>query len=322
MPIQSNVRIPLFLTVAGLAAVSCLSLNDTEAPATASPEALEAPAAQAEDADDARSTPETWASTTEDQRVTTASGLQYVELAVGTGELAEEGWDLMVDYSGWLTDGTRFDSSLTREEPLPLTLGAGRVIQGWDEGIQGMRVGGRRQLHIPAHLGYGDRGAGGVIPPGASLIFDVELVAATKPEVPRNVPEEGWVTTESGLQIHDFKVGEGATATAGSMVRVHYKGWLQDGTRFDSSYLRGHPLKFPLGSGSVIAAWDEGIQGMQVGGQRALFATPDLAYGDSGFPGLIPPRATLRFDVELVEVASDTDKPQGSDEETCQGDNC
>jgi len=245
-----------------------------------------------------------------------------VELTVGTGPVAEKGWDLLVDYSGWLTDGTRFDSSLSREEPLPLTLGAGRVIQGWDEGIEGMRVGGRRQLHIPAALGYGERGAGGVIPPGADLIFDVELVDATKPELPRHVPENGWVTTESGLQIHDFSVGDGDTAEAGMMVRVHYKGWLQDGTRFDSSYLRGHPLKFPLGSGGVIAAWDEGIQGMQIGGKRALLATPDLAYGDSGFPGLIPPRATLRFDVELVEVESEQDRSEKLDDETCEGDDC
>ncbi len=106
----------------------------------------------------------------------TDSGLKYEDLAVGDGEEAKAGDRVSVHYTGWLTDGTRFDSSIDRNEPFNFPLGGGRVIRGWDEGVQGMRVGGRRRLTIPPHLGYGAAGAGGVIPPNATLLFEIELL--------------------------------------------------------------------------------------------------------------------------------------------------
>ncbi len=106
----------------------------------------------------------------------TDSGLKYTDLVVGAGETAAAGRTVNVHYTGWLTDGTKFDSSLDRNTPFSFPLGGGRVIRGWDEGVQGMRVGGRRKLTIPPHLGYGPRGAGGVIPPNATLVFEVELL--------------------------------------------------------------------------------------------------------------------------------------------------
>jgi FKBP-type peptidyl-prolyl cis-trans isomerase FkpA len=108
--------------------------------------------------------------------ITTKSGLQYEDLAEGTGEAAQAGDSVQVHYTGWLTDGTKFDSSLDRGNPFSFSLGAGKVIRGWDEGVAGMKVGGRRKLRIPPALGYGARGAGGVIPPNAELIFEVELL--------------------------------------------------------------------------------------------------------------------------------------------------
>ncbi|MDA0733385.1 MAG: FKBP-type peptidyl-prolyl cis-trans isomerase [Chloroflexi bacterium] len=108
--------------------------------------------------------------------VTTDSGLQYRDLVVGTGEEASIGATAVVHYTGWLVDGTKFDSSLDRGDPLSFPIGAGRVIQGWDEGVGSMKVGGKRELTIPPDLAYGDRGAGAVIPPGATLIFEVELL--------------------------------------------------------------------------------------------------------------------------------------------------
>ena len=107
---------------------------------------------------------------------TTSSGLQYWELKKGTGAVAKTGDSVKVHYTGWLTDGKKFDSSLDRGEPFGFKLGAGMVIKGWDQGVAGMKVGGKRQLRIPADLGYGANGAGGVIPPNATLIFDVELL--------------------------------------------------------------------------------------------------------------------------------------------------
>ena len=108
---------------------------------------------------------------------TTASGLKYEDVKVGDGDVATAGKTVSVHYTGWLTNGTKFDSSKDRGQPFEFPLGGGRVIKGWDEGVQGMKVGGVRKLTIPPSLGYGARGAGGVIPPNATLMFDVELLA-------------------------------------------------------------------------------------------------------------------------------------------------
>ncbi|HWR35159.1 MAG TPA: FKBP-type peptidyl-prolyl cis-trans isomerase [Clostridia bacterium] len=108
--------------------------------------------------------------------VKTASGLQYWDVKTGTGATAVAGMNVKVHYTGWLENGTKFDSSVDRNEPFEFPLGGHRVIKGWDEGVAGMKVGGKRRLRIPPDLGYGARGAGGVIPPNATLLFDVELL--------------------------------------------------------------------------------------------------------------------------------------------------
>ena len=115
------------------------------------------------------------------------------------------------------------------------------------------------------------------------------------------------ITTASGLQYEDTTIGEGATAAAGQQVQVHYTGWLwQDGAqgaKFDSSLDRRDPFDFPLGAGMVIRGWDEGVAGMRVGGRRVLLIPPQLGYGARGAGGVIPPNATLKFEVELLAVA-------------------
>ena len=109
-------------------------------------------------------------------KITTASGLVYEDTVVGEGAEAKTGHFVTVHYTGWLTNGSKFDSSKDRNDPFQFPLGQGHVIKGWDEGVQGMKIGGARKLTIPAHLGYGARGAGGVIPPNATLVFEVELL--------------------------------------------------------------------------------------------------------------------------------------------------
>ncbi len=109
--------------------------------------------------------------------VTTPSGLKYADIKKGAGASPKSGQHVHVHYTGWLTDGTKFDSSVDRGEPFVFAIGQGQVIKGWDEGVGSMQIGGKRQLQIPPGLGYGARGAGGVIPPNATLVFDVELIS-------------------------------------------------------------------------------------------------------------------------------------------------
>jgi FKBP-type peptidyl-prolyl cis-trans isomerase len=115
-----------------------------------------------------------------------------------------------------------------------------------------------------------------------------------------------WHTTPSGLQYADTKMGTGAEPAEGQIVVVHFVGWLDDGTKFDSTRERGKPFGFPLGSGQVIRGWDEGVRGMKVGGTRRLIVPPALGYGEKGVPPIVPPNARLVFDVELIRVL---DKP-------------
>ncbi|MBW3628553.1 MAG: FKBP-type peptidyl-prolyl cis-trans isomerase [Gemmatimonadetes bacterium] len=114
--------------------------------------------------------------------------------------------------------------------------------------------------------------------------------------------EEGTQSTPSGLQYRDDQVGTGPEAKAGDHAVVHYTGVLENGKKFDSSRDRNEPFEFPLGAGMVIRGWDEGVQGMRVGGKRTLIIPPDLGYGARGAGGVIPPNATLKFDVELIEL--------------------
>jgi len=220
----------------------------------------------------------------------TDSGLKIENVLEGEGDLAVEGKEVAVHYTGWLEDGSKFDSSVDYNQPFHFVLGRGKVIPGWDEGVAGMKVGGKRKLIIPPDLAYGAQGAGGgMIPPNATLSFDVELleVFAEDPEV----------------EIEELLEGEGDVVKHGNKVSMHYTGWLTDGTQFDSSLARDMPFDFTLGRGMVIKGWDKGILGMKVGGKRKLTIPPRLGYGaQSAAGGAIPPDSTLVFEVELLKI--------------------
>jgi peptidylprolyl isomerase len=239
-----------------------------------------------------------------DKTITTDSGLQYTEVVAGDGPQPQPGDVVTVHYTGKLQDDTVFDSSYSRNEPIRFALGMGMVIPGWDEGIGLMREGGQAILVIPPGLAYGERGAGDVIPPNATLIFDVQLISVEPgaPAAPTVVDAAAYTTTAQGLTYADLVVGDGPSPMNGQLVVVHYTGWLQGGGKFDSSLDRGEPYSFNLGMGQVIAGWDLGVKGMRVGGKRQLIIPPQLGYGDRGAGGVIPPNATLVFEIELLEL--------------------
>jgi peptidylprolyl isomerase len=253
--------------------------------------------------------------------VTTASGLRYLVLKKSTGEPARAGFSADVLYKGFFTDGKMFDQAQDRNKPFSFVLGAGRVIKGWDEGVALMSVGDIYRLIIPPQLAYGKGGAGGVIPPNSTLMFDVELLGVRDPnivlaKVPSNPmmdPKQlaaslqagkqkagDTVTTASGLRYVVIKRTGAALVQSGKAVEVHYTGYLLNGKKFDSSRDRGEPFEFTLGQGQVIKGWEEGIALMAVGDQLRLIIPPELAYGDRGAGNIIPPNATLIFDVELM----------------------
>jgi FKBP-type peptidyl-prolyl cis-trans isomerase len=145
----------------------------------------------------------------------------------------------------------------------------------------------------------------------AVVVFTALIVSAQTPthkaqvvpstKAPTQVTGDG-VKTASGLQYWDIKVGTGDVATSGSRVKLHYTGWLDTGKKFDSTVEAHQPYSFTLGKGEVIKGWDEGIEGMKVGGKRQLRIPPELAYGEDGHPPQVPPNATLIFDVQLLAV--------------------
>ena len=160
---------PWLAAVVGLALASCQQTSTTqESSTTSGASAAGAPSAGA---------PAT-SGMTEGQERTLAGGLKVTDIKVGSGPMAESGSTVAVHYTGWLTDGTKFDSSLDRGQPISFAIGSGQVIRGWDEGLKGMRVGGKRKLTIPSALAYGAEGRPPVIPPDATLVFEVVLMDA------------------------------------------------------------------------------------------------------------------------------------------------
>jgi len=227
--------------------------------------------------------------------------LIIADLKIGAGAAAECGSQVTVHYVGTLLDGTKFDSSRDRGQPFSFKLGAGQVIKGWDEGIALLKTGDVAVLTIPPELGYGSQSAG-KIPPNSVLVFEVELMDVKEGVKPWDVKGKKMETTSSGLQYIVLQKGAGAKAQNGQHVKVHYSGFLENWKVFDSSVERGQPIEFTLGTGQVIKGWDEGIALMNAGDKMRLIIPYELAYGEAGRPPIIPPKAKLIFDVELVDV--------------------
>jgi peptidylprolyl isomerase len=243
-----------------------------------------------------------------------AGDLEYIEVEAGTGPAPVPGDRVAVHYTGTLEDGTVFDSSIERGQPIEFTLGRGEVIPGWDQGIALMREGGKATLIIPPHLAYGETGAGAAIPPNATLTFEVELVEVSQPPKPQEVGEADFTETESGLKYYFIEEGDGTAVQAGDMVQIHAQLWLEDGTLLQSSVQQGAPINFMQGSGTSIPGLDEALLLMQVGDTIQLVLPPELAGGMAGDSNLIfemelldtevPPQATEIDDADFTTTES------------------
>lgn len=217
------------------------------------------------------------------------------DIVVGDGPEATPGAKVEVHYLGVEFDsGEEFDSSWSHGESITFPLAG--LIAGWQEGIPGMRVGGRRQLTIPPELAYGPAGGGHQLS-GKTLVFVIDLLdVVVPPPAPEIEPATGPAPAE--LVIEDIEVGDGAEAQPGGVVDVHYHGVEYDTNEvFDSSFLRGESVAFPLNR--LIPGWQEGIPGMKVGGRRKLTVPPELAYGPAGAGHQLSGK-TLVFVIDLL----------------------
>jgi len=237
--------------------------------------------------------------------ITTESGLQYIIVSKGSpkNSKAQKGDIVTVDYTGYFKNGKIFDSSIKRRKPFRTIVGEGRVIRGWDEGLQLMRAGDKYRFIIPYHLAYGQRKRGG-IPAKSDLIFDIEMLKVRKMIKVEAFDTKGkdTITTKSGLKIIKVKTTKGQQTSKGKNVSVHYTGYLSNGEMFDSSVKRDEPIHFPVGVRKVIKGWDEALLMMRKGEKYRLIIPPALAYGAKGAAGVIPPNATLIFDIELLDI--------------------
>ena len=234
-----------------------------------------------------------------------AMGVKVRDLKEGTGDPCPPQTKVKINYTGWLTNGTVFDSN--KDKP-PVEFELTSLIQGWRDGIPGMKVGGIRKLVIAADQAYGPKSQP-KIPGGSTLIFEVELKEFVPPKdltkftdgTTPGADDPGLKEIGGGLKYRDLKEGTGTPVPAGDAVpvTVQYTGWLLNGKMFDSSYKGGQPITFELGG--VVKGWGQGIPGMKPGGIRKLVIPAALAYGDQQKGPDIPPNSTLVFEVELIK---------------------
>jgi FKBP-type peptidyl-prolyl cis-trans isomerase len=267
-----------------------------------------------------------------DNKITVAptpSGVYIVESQAGEGLKIDTGSMVTLQFIVSLINGEKIFSSYDRPEPLKFQCGTKFDTPGMQEAVEKMKKGEKAKVIVPSHMGFGEKGRGSLVPPYATLVYDVEILdVVSKEDVEKEKAAEKLKSEEknmaakqneaaliakylkeknitvkptaSGLYYVEKVKGTGPQAVAGHNVRVHYSGTLLDGTPFDSSVGK-EPLEFPLGAGRVIEGWDEGIAMMKQGGKAMLVVPSSIGYGEHSM-GAIQPFSTLVFEVELIEV--------------------
>jgi peptidylprolyl isomerase len=233
----------------------------------------------------------------------TPDSLQYTITSKGNGPLPEKGDKIAVLYTGKLTNDTVFDASSRHGyAPFAFHIGKHEVIPGWDSILIRLHGGDKAILRIPGKYAYGAM-ARGPIPANATLIFEVEIISITPKPKMWDAKGKDTITTPSGLKMVFFESHpDSIMPKSGHPVTVDYSGFLLDGSMFDSSIERKQPFTFRYGVDPVIKGWSEGVGLMHKGDRAKLIIPYNLGYGDHGSPGVIPPKATLIFDVTLLNV--------------------
>ncbi len=234
--------------------------------------------------------------------ISSEKGLMRHVQKVGEGALSVSGDKISVHYTGWLLNGNTFGSSKTQPKIAEFTLGGGKVIKGWEKGLEGVQAGETLWLKVPPSLGYGPTPLPR-IPAHSTLIFRVEVLGVEKGKKQGDFPEVdkmAWTSGVNGLEYVVEKEGAGAGIKVGEEANVHYTGWLLNGTKFDSSIPRGAPFTFKVGARQVIPGWDLGVEGMKVGEVKWLRIPASLGYGARS-TGPIPANSILLFKVERMD---------------------
>ncbi len=258
------------------------------------------------------------------------SGLYFIETVAGKGLAIDTGMWVSVHFKVLLIDGKQLFSSYDRGEPITFEYGKRFDTPGVEQAIGMMKKGGKAMAIVPSKIAFGETGRGSVVPPFATMIYELEIVnVQTRAEHDKAAAEEKKKAQEklmknkieeaaslgkylkeknitakptaSGIYYIERVKGTGTKAAAGKLVKVHYTGTLLNGTKFDSSRDKNQPYEFTLGQGQVIKGWDEGIELMNVGGKATLIIPSNMAYGERD-KGTIPPYSTLVFEVELMDV--------------------
>lgn len=239
-----------------------------------------------------------------DKMTTTASGLQYQIIDPGDGPAPQVGEVVKVHYSGYLANGTMFDSSYNYNEPVTFAYGGGKMIPGWDEAVGLLHKGGKIKLIIGPEQAFGEQGVSGVIPGNATLYFEIELLEISEgsPVNPTEVKESDFTVLDNGARYADLKVGAGEALQSGQVASLHYTAWYGDGTKFDSSIDTGTPLKVQLGAGQFVPGSDEALVGMKPGGTRQVQVPTAVAFKDLATEGQFPPGDYFIMELQLIEI--------------------
>ncbi len=283
------------LLIAACVAVGLIGCNSAPEPTAASTPAETPKPAPGSEAKERPEDQKKTVSTTPGEKVVTkaGNGLEIIDEVVGKGDPVGEGDLVLVLYRGNLkSNGKEFDSNMKPDgNPLPVRVGAGGVIKGWEMGIPGMRIGGKRKLIIPYQLAYGERGKEPDIPAKSDLVFEITLLDFVK-------KGEDDIYDKT-----DLKPGTGPEAQPGDKITINYKGMFANGKVFEDSYKTKTPFTFTLGNAEVIEGWEAGLKGMKEGGKRKLRIPPKLAYGAAGAGGgRVPPDMLVTYEIDLVKV--------------------